>query len=214
MLPCATTPLPSLNRSGRMPVYTTGTVLAVSVTLKRTVRPSLWRLRLPASTMPPIRNVRPCGTSFARTCVGLKKKTRLLWKALRISPAATPSTARPPAIRAILLCRGFMYCCCTTGCAPQRHSRHGKSLINADLPPCWKWAAERKKLAAASFFSDKPGLLLRQHVFDRRLDLGVRRRDLGMALTFLQLRYHCGRIGLLGRDILERGSDLLLIDGV
>jgi len=39
-------------------------------------------LTVPFSTSPPIRNVRLTGASFATTCVGLKKKTRLFLKAL------------------------------------------------------------------------------------------------------------------------------------
>jgi len=54
--------------------------LAVSVTTKLTVR--LSRLTLPVLTRPPMRKVRFLGASPEATCVGVKKKTRLLWKAL------------------------------------------------------------------------------------------------------------------------------------
>src|SRR3954447_13957154 len=55
--------------------------------------------------------------------------------------------------------------------------------------------------------------LLRQHVADCRLDLGVGRRDLGMALAVLQLRGE--RVPgtfvafVLRGDVLERGAHLL-----
>src|ERR1044071_815184 len=55
--------------------------------------------------------------------------------------------------------------------------------------------------------------LLREHVSDRGLDLGVGSRDLGMALAFLQLRGdRVGRalVGLVLRgDVLEGRSHLL-----
>ena len=42
-----------------MPLYWTGSILAVSVMPKVTVTPSAWRLTLPGSTTPPSLNVRP-----------------------------------------------------------------------------------------------------------------------------------------------------------
>src|SRR5688572_25064132 len=107
MRPWATTPLPSLKRSGRMPVKTTGIVLAVSVTLKRTVSASLSRSTLPASTSPPMRNGRSFGASFAATCVGVKKNTRFDWNAFSTSAVATPRPATPAAIHNALLVLGF-----------------------------------------------------------------------------------------------------------
>ena len=56
--PCATAPLPSLNRSGRMPVYSTGMSRAVSVMTKRTVM-LVALAALPCLTMPPTRKARP-----------------------------------------------------------------------------------------------------------------------------------------------------------
>src|ERR1700704_1660318 len=82
-------------------------VFAVSVTVKRTVTPSASRLTLPGSTMPPMRKVRPCGASFAATSDGVKKNTRFLLNAVRVSAVATPSAATPSAMRAIRLCLGF-----------------------------------------------------------------------------------------------------------
>src|SRR5688572_32515531 len=107
MRPWATTPLPSLKRSGRMPVKTTGIVLAVSVTLKRTVSASLSRSTLPASTSPPMRNGRSFGASFAATCVGVKKNTRFDWNAFSTSAVATPRPATPAAIHNARLVLGF-----------------------------------------------------------------------------------------------------------
>src|SRR5687768_9712571 len=107
MRPWATTPLPSLKRSGRMPVKTTGIVLAVSVTLKRTVSASLSRCTLPASTSPPMRNGRSFGASFAATCVGVKKNTKFDWNAFSTSAVATPRPATPAAIHSALLVLGF-----------------------------------------------------------------------------------------------------------
>ena len=80
-----------------MPLYWTGTILAVSVMPKVTVTPSAWRLTLPGSTTPPSLNVRPVGASFAATCVGEKKKTRFSLKACRasVTPAPTATTAAP-----------------------------------------------------------------------------------------------------------------------
>src|SRR5688572_976378 len=109
MRPCATTPFPSRKRSGSAPRYVTGMLLAVSVTVKRTVSPSGWRATLPFSTIPPMRNVRSFGASWAATCDGVKKKTRFCWNAVRISPAATAIAASPPAISAMRLWRGFTW---------------------------------------------------------------------------------------------------------
>src|SRR5207302_8247984 len=67
------------------------------------------RFRLPGTTMPPMRNVRPTGASFAATCEGVKKNTRFLLKAVSTSAAAMPSAATPPAIHAMRLCLGFMF---------------------------------------------------------------------------------------------------------
>src|SRR6185503_14479181 len=80
-------------------------VFAVSVTTKRTSTPS--RFTLPFSTMPPMRNRRPFGASFAATCVGVKKNTRFSSNALSTSAVATPSTARPPRIAIRRLVLGF-----------------------------------------------------------------------------------------------------------
>src|SRR5258705_10976852 len=78
---------------------------AVSVTTKRTSTPD--RFRLPGTTMPPMRNVRPTGASFAATCEGVKKNTRFWLNAVRTSAVAMPSAATPAAIHAIRLCLGF-----------------------------------------------------------------------------------------------------------
>src|ERR1700674_845234 len=83
-------------------------LLAVSVTLNSTVRPSGWRFNDPCSTSPPRRNSRPCGASWANTCDGLKKNTRLLRKAFSISAAAMPSMASPPIMSANRLRLGFI----------------------------------------------------------------------------------------------------------
>src|SRR5436190_132200 len=82
-------------------------VFAVSVTTKRTSTPS--RFRLPGTTMPPMRNVRPTGASFAATCEGVKKNTRFLLNAVSTSAVAMPSAATPAAIQAIRLCLGFTF---------------------------------------------------------------------------------------------------------
>src|SRR5437899_1223055 len=80
-------------------------LFAVSVTVNSTLTPS--RFRLPATTMPPMRKVRPCGASLAATCEGVKKNTRFFWKALSTSAAAMPSAATPTAIAVMRLCLGF-----------------------------------------------------------------------------------------------------------
>src|SRR5689334_19983805 len=80
---------------------------AVSVTTKLTSTPS--RFRLPGTTMPPMRNVRPTGASCAATCEGVKKNTRFLLKAVRTSAVATPMAKRPSAIQARRLCLGFTF---------------------------------------------------------------------------------------------------------
>src|SRR5437763_3815500 len=80
-------------------------VFAVSVTTKRTATPS--RLRLPGTTMPPMRNVRPVGASCAATCEGVKKNTRFWLNAVSTKAVATPSAATPSAIHAMRLCLGF-----------------------------------------------------------------------------------------------------------
>src|SRR3970282_29649 len=82
-------------------------VFAVSVTTKCTSTPS--RFTLPASTMPPMRKVRPCGASLAATCDGVKKNTRFFSNAASTSAAAMPSAATPSAIAARRLCLGFTY---------------------------------------------------------------------------------------------------------
>src|SRR5688500_18862593 len=82
-------------------------VLAVSVTLKRTVSASFSRTTLPASTSPPTRKARSRGTSLAATWVGVKKNTRFDWKAFSTSAAAMPSVARPATIQAARLVLGF-----------------------------------------------------------------------------------------------------------
>src|SRR5690606_33271334 len=56
-----------------------------------------------------MRKALPFGASPAAICVGVKKNTRLLWKALSTRAAAMPSTARPPPMRAKRLCLGFIF---------------------------------------------------------------------------------------------------------
>ncbi len=119
-----------------MPVYVTGMVFAVSVTRKCTVRPSFSRFKLPASTMPPMRKALPRGASLASTWLGLKKNTRLLWKAFSTSAAAMPSAARPAAMIATRLCLGFIGCYLTVlrqlyGLAFGRNSRQLVRVMNA-----------------------------------------------------------------------------------
>src|SRR5688572_33025048 len=80
-------------------------LLAVSVTTNSTSMPE--RLRLPASTMPPMRKVRPCGASFAATCDGVKKNTRFFSNAISTSAVAIPSATTPRAMAAMRLCLGF-----------------------------------------------------------------------------------------------------------
>src|SRR5882672_828546 len=80
-------------------------LFAVSVTVNSTLTPS--RFKLPGTTMPPMRKVRPCGASFAATCEGVKKNTRFFWKAASTSAAATPSATTPSPIAARRLCLGF-----------------------------------------------------------------------------------------------------------
>src|SRR5262245_49475461 len=82
-------------------------LFAVSVTTKRTSTPS--RLRLPFSTMPPMRKVRPCGALLAATSVGVKKNTRFSWNATSTSAVTTPSAASPPTMAAMRLWRGFIF---------------------------------------------------------------------------------------------------------
>src|SRR5215468_3561172 len=90
-----------------MPRYTTGMLLAVSVTTNRTVRPSVWRFTLPASTSPPTRNARSLGASPAATCDGLKKNTRFERNAFRTSADAIAIALKPAAMNTRRLCRGF-----------------------------------------------------------------------------------------------------------
>src|SRR5438552_18393310 len=80
-------------------------LFAVSVTVNSTLTPS--RFRLPGTTMPPMRKVRPCGASLAATCEGVKKNTKFFWKAASTSAAAMPSAATPTAIAVMRLCLGF-----------------------------------------------------------------------------------------------------------
>src|SRR5437588_2834737 len=81
-------------------------LFAVSVTVNSTSTPS--RFKLPGTTMPPMRKLRPCGASLAATCEGVKKNTRFFWKAASTSAAATPSDTTPSPIAAMRLYRGFM----------------------------------------------------------------------------------------------------------
>jgi hypothetical protein len=53
--PSATTPLPSLNRSGVIPRKTTGVSAFMSLTMNRMVRPSGSRRSEPLTTIPPSR---------------------------------------------------------------------------------------------------------------------------------------------------------------
>src|SRR5712691_467371 len=78
-----------------------------------TVTPSAWRFTLPCVTIPPIRNERPCGTSFAATWLGVKKNTRFSWNAASTKAAVTPSATRPPAIIASRFClaSSVAWCC-------------------------------------------------------------------------------------------------------
>src|SRR2546421_11910858 len=80
-------------------------LFAVSVTVNSTLTPS--RFRLPGTTMPPMRKLRPCGASLAATCEGVKKNTRFFWKALSTSAAAMPSAATPTAIAVMRFGFGF-----------------------------------------------------------------------------------------------------------
>src|SRR2546427_6500923 len=73
-----------------------------------TVIPSAWRFTLPGVTIPPTRNERPCGTSFAATWLGVKKNTRFSLNAASTKAAATPSATRPTAIIASRFCLGFI----------------------------------------------------------------------------------------------------------
>src|SRR5258708_379799 len=107
MRPWATTPLPSRNRSGRMPMYTTGMARAVSVTLKRTVSASLPRTTLPASTRPPTRNARSRGAFCSATSVGVRKNTMFERKAFNTRAVATPRPAMPATIHSARLVLGF-----------------------------------------------------------------------------------------------------------
>src|SRR3979411_705859 len=79
-------------------------LFAVSVTVNSTLTPS--RFKLPGTTMPPMRKVRPCGASFAATCEGVKKNTRFLLNAESTSAAAMPSAARPPTMARVRVCLG------------------------------------------------------------------------------------------------------------
>src|SRR5712664_2433676 len=83
-------------------------LIAVAVTTNCTVTPSAWRFTLPGVTIPPTRNERPCGTSFATTWLGVKKNTRFSRNAASTKAAATPRATRPPAIIASRFCRGFI----------------------------------------------------------------------------------------------------------
>ena len=70
-LPLATMPCPSRNRSGRMPLKTTGTVSRLSVRTKDTSMSPGARSTLPLTTSPPTRKRRFSGGSPAATWVGL-----------------------------------------------------------------------------------------------------------------------------------------------
>src|SRR5438105_13160000 len=116
-------------------------VFAVSVTTKRTSTPS--RLRLPGTTMPPMRNIRPVGASCAATCEGVKKNTRFWLNAVSTKALATPSATTPSAIHAMRLCLGF-----TLALKQQKDfdsEQHEGNAIRA--PDVAAIAAHRKKLA-------------------------------------------------------------------
>src|SRR5919204_2566170 len=113
---------------------------AVSVTTKCTCTPS--RLRLPGTTMAPMRNVRPTGASCAATCDGVKKKTRFLLNALSTNAAATPSAPTPSAIHAMRLCLGF-----TLSLKQQEHfEREQRERHAVGAPDVAGIPAHRKKL--------------------------------------------------------------------
>src|SRR5205085_8726195 len=82
--------------------------------------------------MPPMRNVRPTGASFAATCDGVKKNTRFLLNAVITSAVAMASATTPSAIQAKRLCLGF------TNPLSQdqeldREQRHGHAIGTPDI---------------------------------------------------------------------------------
>jgi hypothetical protein len=66
--PVVTMPCPSLNKTGKMPVYSTVNLFLLSVTSKVDFK-SL-RLKLPATTKPPNRKLLPIGALPSATAVG------------------------------------------------------------------------------------------------------------------------------------------------
>src|SRR3569623_1114671 len=91
-----------------MPLQVTFTFFCRSVTTKCTVRPSCSRLRLPSSTNPPKRKLRPAGAAPAANSVGLKKKVRLLRRAFNTRAAPATRVASPMTINVSRLCLGFI----------------------------------------------------------------------------------------------------------
>src|SRR6185295_3919365 len=108
MRPCATTPCPSRNRSGRMPEYFTSTVCLKSVTRNwMSSVPGVF-CRLPFATMPPIRKRLSAGASPAAICVGSKNSMMLPLKAFVPSQAARPTPMTIPATISMRFCRAIM----------------------------------------------------------------------------------------------------------
>src|SRR5690349_2305059 len=151
---------------------------AVSVTTKRTSRPS--RLRLPGTTMPPMRNVRPSGASCEATCEGVKKNTRLRLNAASTSAVAAPSARTPSAIHAMRLCLGF-----TLALEQQKHfdrERHGRHAVRA--PNIERIAAHRKKLGHVFCPPDKGGGAKRRGVSSSTIS--QRTRTIATAMLYIQ----------------------------
>src|SRR6478609_5793091 len=105
--PSATTPCPSRNRSGKMPLKATGSLAPPSATSKVTARLSP-RWSEPGCTRPPRRNRLPGATCFSATMVGVEKNTMESRNALSTSAAARASTASEPPMMVIRRCLRVM----------------------------------------------------------------------------------------------------------
>src|SRR6266481_3697632 len=123
--PSATTPCPSRNRSGKMPLYETGNVALPSATLNVTARLSP-RTSDPGCTRPPSRNRLPAAMCFSATIAGVEKNTIESRIAFSTSAAATVSTASEPPIMVKRRCLRVM-----PGLAP--HSPASCSSVEPEI---------------------------------------------------------------------------------
>src|SRR3981189_1300352 len=111
--PSATTPCPSRNRSGRIPLYETGSAALPSATWNVTARLSP-RTSEPGCTRPPSRKRLPAWICFSATIAGVEKNTIESPIAFSTRAAATArTTSEPPIIvkpRCLRVMRGLQFC--------------------------------------------------------------------------------------------------------